>query len=262
VNWPHFDCVPEKKRSVIPIMPNNFDWRDKNAVMPVRNQAQCGSCWAFAATASLEGALAIKQDKHEYISPQQMVDCATGEYGKSPYPNNGCNGGLMESAFTYSSRIGYLPESKYPYQGREQNCSLELNSKLNDYVKKTAGCSYISNTGNVEDDIKETQAALYTHGPLAVALDANKLSFRLYKSGIYYEEDCSDEKLSHAVTLVGYGENITNLVIDADENVLDLRQFWSIKNSWSEKWGENGYFKIAKLNNNCGITIAPSFPLL
>jgi len=191
-----------------------------------------------------------------------MVDCATGEYGKSPYPNNGCNGGLMESAFTYSSRVGYLPESKYPYQGREQNCSLELNTELSDYVTKTAGCSYVPNTGSVEDDIVATQAALYTHGPLAVALDANKLSFRLYKSGIYYEEECSNAQLSHAVTLVGYGVNTTNLVIDADENILDLRHFWSIKNSWSENWGESGYFRIAKLNNNCGITIAPSFPLL
>ena len=139
VSWPHFDCVPERTRSVLPVMPAKFDWRDRNAVMPVRNQAQCGSCWAFAATAALEGAIAIKHDVHyiagdqtNYISPQasfqaifcytvwmailkdvryrlkgnhskQMVDCATGEYGKSPYPNNGCNGGLMESAFTYSS---------------------------------------------------------------------------------------------------------------------------------------------------------------
>ena len=77
VSWPHFDCLPEKTPSVIPVMPANFDWRDKNAVMPVRNQAQCGSCWAFAATAALEGAIAIKHDVHyiagdqtNYISPQ------------------------------------------------------------------------------------------------------------------------------------------------------------------------------------------------
>ena len=69
VSWPHFDCVPERTPSVLPVMPAKFDWRDKNAVMPVRNQAQCGSCWAFAATAALEGAIAIKHDVH-YIAVQ------------------------------------------------------------------------------------------------------------------------------------------------------------------------------------------------
>ena len=77
VSWPYFDCLPEKTPSLIPGMPANFDWRDKNAVMPVRNQAQCGSCWALAATTALEGAIAIKHDVHytagdhtDYISPQ------------------------------------------------------------------------------------------------------------------------------------------------------------------------------------------------
>ena len=118
--------------------------------------------------------------------------------------------------------------------------------KLNDYVTKTAGCSYVPNTGNVEKDIKATQAALYTHGPLAVALDANKLSFRdavvksptfasacktklispsirLYKSGIYYEEECSNAQLSHAVTLTGYGVNTTNLGPDHEFLIIITR---------------------------------------
>ena len=72
VSWPHFDCVPEKTPfpEKMPVMPAKFDWRDRNAVMPVRNQAQCGSCWAFAATAALEGAIAIQNQHREYISPQ------------------------------------------------------------------------------------------------------------------------------------------------------------------------------------------------
>jgi cathepsin L len=105
VEWPHFACQIFNHNNQFISDTENFDWRNSAKVTPVRNQAQCGSCWAFAATAALESARAIKENVLEHLSPQQMVDCAVGEWGKSEYPNHGCNGGLPESAFTYSNRV-------------------------------------------------------------------------------------------------------------------------------------------------------------
>jgi C1A family cysteine protease len=153
--------------------------------------------------------------------------------------------------------VGFLPESYYPYQAKDQNCSLlEADNLLQKQLKKTSGCKYVE-SGNE----KATTEALMEEGPLAVALDAGHLSFRFYKEGIYYEPECSASRLSHAVTLVGFGLNETN-VVDVNGTETDLTTFWSIKNSWGTKWGEHGYFRIAKLGNNCGITSVSSFPIL
>jgi len=258
VQWPHFDCTAH-----YPIVDvnkdNHFDWRSSKFVTPVRNQAACGSCWAFAAMASLEGVRAIKTGQLEHLSTQQLVDCAVGEYGQSPYPNHGCNGGLPESAFTYMTRVGFLPETAYPYYAKDQNCTLEdenFGKELNDDLIKIKGCHYVP-----PDNAQLLAASLVQNGPHAVALDASKISFRLYKEGIYYDSECSTERLSHAVTLTGFGMNTSNIIMEDDETK-DLRHYWIIKNSWSERWGENGYFRIAQHRDNCGITQAASFPVL
>merc|ERR1719383_1216825 len=194
VQWPHFDCTEHVPKNTLPNMEEDFDWRESNKVTPVRSQAQCGSCWAFAAMAALEGVLAIKNGNLDHLSTQQLVDCAVGEYGKSPYPNHGCNGGLPESAFTYLSRVGFLTESSYPYAGVDQNCTLldeNFGKELENQLKQIENCHYL------KADTERLVTSLVHNGPHAVALDAGKISFRLYKERIYYDSECSSERLSH-----------------------------------------------------------------
>lgn len=260
VQWPHFDCTPHYP-SIDVNLDLLFDWRQAHAVTPVRNQAACGSCWAFAAMASLEGVRAIKTGELNHLSTQQLVDCAVGEYGHSPFPNHGCNGGLPESAFTYMARVGFLSDDVYPYYAVDQNCTLDderFGKELNDNLVKIKSCHYVP----ADRGATLLAQSLVQNGPHAVALDASKISFRLYKEGIYYDEECSSERLSHAVTLTGFGMNVSNIITTSDNEQRDLRHYWIIKNSWSEQWGESGYFRIAQHGDNCGITQAASFPVL
>ena len=196
LQWPHFDCTlnyPEEHKVDLNSL---FDWRNAHVVSPVRNQAACGSCWAFAAMASLEGVRAIKTGELHHLSTQQLVDCAVGEYGTTdPYPNHGCNGGLPESAFTYMRRVGFLSDDAYPYYAVDQNCTLDderFGKELNDNLVKIKSCHYVP-----ADSPVLLARSLVQNGPHAVALDASKISFRLYKEGIYYDEECSSERLSH-----------------------------------------------------------------
>ena len=219
------------------LLPHSVDWREKNAVTSVKNQENCGSCWSFSSTGSIEGINAIKYKELYNISEQQLVDCSTKE------GNHGCQGGLMDNAFKYVIDNGGLcSEEEYPYQGEEGLCQTCKNVvSIDDYSDVTP------------NDEKVLMRAV-AHQPISVAIQANLSSFRFYKSGVYQDDECTDQ-LDHGVLIVGYGHELIHRL-----------DYWIVKNSWGPEWGENGYIRILRNSDKktgmCGIAIQPSFPII
>jgi len=225
-------------------VPDSVDWRELGAVTPVKNQGQCGSCWAFSTTGSLEAAHYRLTKKLVSLSEQQLVDCS----GK--YHNQGCNGGLMDNAFQYVKDNGGLDtEDSYPYHAHAEKCH---------FKKQTVGskCSgFIDVKSGDEEALKQ---AIATAGPVSVAIDATEDKFMLYKEGIFVDDGCANgpDDLDHGVLVVGYG---TNETMRGD----GPSDYWIVKNSWGPEWGESGYVRMARnFNNMCGVATAGSYPLV
>jgi len=223
--------------------PASVDWRNKNAVTPVKNQGQCGSCWAFSATGSMEGAWAISKNSLQSLSEQQLVDCSQAQ------GNQGCNGGLMDQAFEYViSANGITSETQYPYTAEDGTCMNPLPTSV----------VTISSYSDVAQNSDSSLLAAVAIGPVSVAIEADQESFQFYQSGIFADPNCGTQ-LDHGVLAVGY---------DTDKS--SKKNYWIVKNSWGEDWGLNGYILMARLTKSqdpygygeCGINMEPSYPVV
>jgi len=212
------------------------DWRKEGAVTPVKDQGQCGSCWAFSTTGSLEGQHFRKTGQLIELSEQNLVDCS------SRFGNNGCNGGLMDNAFRYIKANGGVDtEGSYPYEGVEEECHFNP-ANVGETDK-----GFVDIPQGSEKALKKAVASV---GPVSVAIDASHETFQFYSHGVYDEPECDPEGLDHGVLVVGYGTE-------------DGQDYWLVKNSWSEKWGDQGYIKMSRnKDNQCGIASCASYPLV
>jgi len=217
--------------------PDTQDWRSKGAVTPIKDQGQCGSCYSFSSTGSMEATHFLSgQGSLVGLSEQNLVDCSQS------YGNQGCRGGLMAYCFKYVKNNGGIDsEAFYPYEAQVGQCRFSA-----DNVTTTIdGFKYI--VSGSESDLFN---AIGTVQPISVAIDASWPSFQAYSGGVYYEPQCSTYKLDHAVLAVGYGS-------------ANGTPYYLVKNSWGTNWGMKGYIWMSRdKSNNCGIATAASYSVI
>lgn len=197
--------------------PTRKDWREEGVVSPVKNQGGCGSCWAFAATETVESHYMIAAKEDIVLAPQYYVNCVQNP--QSCGGTGGCQGAIAELAFNLTAQVGIPLESDLPYRGRDGTCGSYPAAVTVD------GYHHLS-----PNDADELETAIATAGPVAVSVAAN---WGMYGGGVY-SGGCSSNSCSidHAVQAVGY---------DTD--------YWLIRNSWGSGWGEKGYIRLSRKND-------------
>ena len=227
-------------------LPDSVDWVSKGGVTPVKDQGSCGSCWSFSTTGAIEGAEFAKYGELVSLSEQMLVDCDNRRNGGSDL---GCNGGLMDDAFTWISKNGGLClEDEYPYvsgkSGRSNKCGQATCTKK--------AHSEVKSFTDVEPNSDLALMSALAQQPVAIAIEADQKAFQLYESGVF--TGTCGANLDHGVLAVGYGS-------------LDGVDYYKVKNSWGPKWGQDGFILLQRgveqKEGQCGILSGPpSYPVL
>jgi len=211
-------------------VPSSWSWLTEGAVTPIKNQEQCGSCWAFATVATTEGLYKINGNTLTSFSEQQIVDCDT--------TCDGCDGGWPYLAMAYVAKAGLETETEYPYAGVDQNCK---------YNKADAITTGVTGAGFVTPKSPQALFAGVYQQPTAIIVEADQSVFQLYSSGII-TTGCGTA-LDHAITAIGYTPT-----------------YYIVKNSWGTSWGQQGYVWISSSTQYnaglgaCGIFSQPQYP--
>ena len=216
--------------------PMEVDWRTKGAVTKVKNMGMCcNGGWAFSATGSLEGQHFRKTGKLVSLSEQNLLDCTWGPQ----YKNYGCAAGFMDKAFEYiRDNHGLDTERSYPFSDNQSD-------NICKFKRDSVGATDKGFVALPKGEEEALAVAVAAHGPVSVFIDATQESIFFYHHGIYDEPKCSPENIIHPVLVVGYGPG-----------------YWLVKNSWGTSWGMDGYIKMKRGDNQCGIAEMASYPLV
>jgi cathepsin L len=221
-------------------LPDSLDWRDAGVVTSIKNQGHCGSCWTFGATEALESAVAISTGLLFTLSEQEFASCVEDpdECGGT----GGCEGATMELAFEYAMANGLTTEWTTPYtsyNGVDYNCTIDA-----DTPDRAAGITGYTIT--LQNDYNDLMDAV-SKQPVAITVDAS--TWKDYYGGVFDGCNTASPDLDHGVLLVGYGTDA------------ELGDYWLVRNSWGPTWGEAGYIRLARSDDEdgkCGTDTTPS----
>jgi cathepsin L len=205
-------------------LPSSVNWVTVTPakVNPVQDQGQCGSCWAFSATASQESSLAISSGTLYKFSEQNYVSCSFLQ------GNLGCNGGMYGRAWNYAKTHPVMYETAYPYTS---GTTMKSGSCTYDATQGHGGVSSFFSVGTDNTSIMTAIVQM----PVSIAIEADTVYFQSYTSGVLTDAAACGTTLDHAVVAVGYGTDPT------------YGPYYLVRNSWSASWGDQGYVKLAQL---------------